>query len=66
MGFEFEGIFEQHMVIKGRNRDTSWYGMLDRDWPAIKENMETWLYRNASGEISLTELNHSVSSAGSA
>src|SRR5271169_5342318 len=34
LGFEFEGVFPQHMIVKGRNRDTAWYGMLDRDWPA--------------------------------
>ncbi len=56
LGFEFEGIFRQHMVVKGRNRDTSWYAMLDRDWPAIKGNLETWLYQNDSGGISLTAL----------
>jgi RimJ/RimL family protein N-acetyltransferase len=42
-GFGFEGIFRQHMVIKGQNRDTAWYGMPDADWPAIKADMERWL-----------------------
>lgn len=32
-GFGFEGVFRQHMVVKGQNRDTAWYAMLDRDWP---------------------------------
>ena len=36
LGFSFEGIFRQHYIIKGRNRDTAWFAMLDRDWPAIK------------------------------
>jgi hypothetical protein len=31
------------MIIKGRNRDTAWYAMIDRDWPAIKAAFETWL-----------------------
>jgi RimJ/RimL family protein N-acetyltransferase len=43
LGFAFEGVFPQHMIIKGRNRDTAWYGMLDRDWPARKRAFERWL-----------------------
>jgi RimJ/RimL family protein N-acetyltransferase len=42
-GFSFEGIFRQHMVIKGRNRDTAWYAMTDGDWPRIRAGMEGWL-----------------------
>lgn len=59
LGFEFEGLFRQHMIIKARNRDTAWYAMLDRDWPAIKRNMERWLYPPSPTETlpSLTELN---------
>ena len=34
LGFTFEGIFRQHMIVKGRNRDTAWFSMLDREWPA--------------------------------
>jgi RimJ/RimL family protein N-acetyltransferase len=43
LGFAFEGIFRQHMVIKGRNRDTAWFAMLDREWPARKRAFEAWL-----------------------
>lgn len=43
LGFRFEGIFYQHMVIRGRNRDTAWYSILDREWPSIRANIETWL-----------------------
>jgi RimJ/RimL family protein N-acetyltransferase len=43
LGFTFEGIFRQHMVVKGKNRDTAWFSMLDREWPARKKAMETWL-----------------------
>ena len=43
LGFTFEGIFRQHMVVKGRNRDTAWFLMLDRDWPARKRAFEEWL-----------------------
>lgn len=42
-GFTFEGIFRQHMVVKGQNRDTAWYAMLDRDWPTIRAGFERWL-----------------------
>ena len=42
-GFSFEGIFRQHMVIKGRNRDTAWFAMLDHEWPARKRVLESWL-----------------------
>jgi RimJ/RimL family protein N-acetyltransferase len=43
LGFTFEGIFRQHMVIKGQNRDTAWYSMLDSEWPALKARFEAWL-----------------------
>ncbi|RBP18085.1 RimJ/RimL family protein N-acetyltransferase [Roseiarcus fermentans] len=43
LGFAFEGIFRQHMVVKGRNRDTAWYAMLDGEWPARKAAFERWL-----------------------
>lgn len=42
-GFTFEGIFRQHMVVKGRNRDTAWFSMLDSEWPARKRAFEAWL-----------------------
>jgi RimJ/RimL family protein N-acetyltransferase len=42
-GFAFEGIFRQHMIDKGENRDTAWFAMLDRDWPRIKAGFERWL-----------------------
>lgn len=43
LGFTFEGIFRQHMVVKGQNRDTAWYSMLDSEWPARKQAFERWL-----------------------
>jgi RimJ/RimL family protein N-acetyltransferase len=43
LGFTFEGIFYQHMVVKGCNRDTAWYSILDREWPRIRANFEAWL-----------------------
>ena len=42
-GFTFEGIFRQHMVTKGQNRDTAWFAMLDKDWPRFKRGYEAWL-----------------------
>jgi len=42
-GFRFEGIFRQHMVVKGENRDTAWYAMLDGDWPVAGKALEQWL-----------------------
>lgn len=56
LGFRFEGIFRHHMIVKGRNRDTAWFALVDSDWPAVKANMERWLYGNEDG-LSLTELN---------
>ena len=56
LGFSFEGLFRQHLIYKGRNRDTAWFSMLDSEWPRIKANMETWLYES-DGSLSLSELN---------
>jgi RimJ/RimL family protein N-acetyltransferase len=42
-GFTFEGIFRQHLISKGRNRDTAWYSILDSEWPARKAAFQRWL-----------------------
>ncbi len=42
-GFTYEGTFRQHMIVKGRNRDTAWYSMLDSEWPAVRAGFERWL-----------------------
>jgi RimJ/RimL family protein N-acetyltransferase len=42
-GFVFEGVFEQHLVYKGRNRDTAWYAITDKRWPAVRAGFEAWL-----------------------
>src|SRR5690606_8174974 len=42
-GFTFEGIFRQDMIVKGENRDTAWFSMLDRDRPALRAEYERWL-----------------------
>jgi RimJ/RimL family protein N-acetyltransferase len=43
MGFQFEGIQESHLIIKGRNRDTAWFRILDHEWPDVKARMENML-----------------------
>lgn len=43
LGFTFEGLFRNHMIIKGRNRDTAWYAMIDSEWPSRKSAFERWL-----------------------
>ncbi|MGV6850233.1 MAG: GNAT family N-acetyltransferase [Marinibacterium sp.] len=43
LGFTFEGIFRQAALVKGRNRDTAWYSVLDGEWPRVKAAFETWL-----------------------
>ena len=57
LGFQFEGVFRQHMIVKGRNRDTAWYSLLDNEWVNIKKNMQVWLYQNPNRKLSLTTLN---------
>jgi hypothetical protein len=42
-GFTFEGIFRQHFIVKGRNRDTAWFAMLDKDWHRVRDGFEAWL-----------------------
>ena len=42
-GFTFEGVFRQHMIVKGANRDTAWYSILDGEWPAVRAGFEAWL-----------------------
>ncbi len=42
-GFSFEGIFRQHYIIKGRNRDTAWFSIIDKEWPVIGAGFEAWL-----------------------
>jgi RimJ/RimL family protein N-acetyltransferase len=42
-GFAFEGVFRQHMWVKGASRDTAWFAMLDKDWPRLRAAYERWL-----------------------
>jgi RimJ/RimL family protein N-acetyltransferase len=62
LGFAFEGVFRQHMIVKGRNRDTAWYAMLDGEWPMRRAAFERWLAPenfDASGrqKVALSALN---------
>jgi RimJ/RimL family protein N-acetyltransferase len=43
LGFTYEGTFRQHVIVKGRNRDTAWFSMLDTEWPARCAAFERWL-----------------------
>ena len=43
LGFSFEGVFRQATVVKGRNRDTAWYSVIDGEWPALKQAYARWL-----------------------
>ncbi|CBV43061.1 GNAT family N-acetyltransferase [Halomonas elongata] len=43
LGFRFEGVFRQHRVVAGRNRDTAWFAVLDGEWPAIRDCHRRWL-----------------------
>lgn len=44
LGFKFEGIFRQHMIVKGHNRDTAWFSILNNEWLEIKNRLEKWLH----------------------
>ena len=43
LGFQYDGLFPQAIVYKGRNRDTAWYSILDKNWPRLKQAFEKWL-----------------------
>ncbi len=60
LGFTFEGIFRQHMIVKERNRDTAWFSMLDSEWPERKIEFERWLHPSnfTDDGIQLTSLSH--------
>jgi RimJ/RimL family protein N-acetyltransferase len=40
LGFVFEGVFRQHMIVKGRNRDSAWFSMIDSEWPSARAALE--------------------------
>lgn len=43
LGFSYEGIFRQAVIVKGRNRDTAWFAIIDKEWPALREAYAAWL-----------------------
>jgi RimJ/RimL family protein N-acetyltransferase len=43
LGFSYEGVFRQHLVVKGRNRDSAWFSVIDSEWPALAEAFRVWL-----------------------
>ena len=43
LGFRFEGIFFNHMIVKGNSRDTAWYSILDDEWPEVRNILTNWL-----------------------
>ena len=43
LGFSYEGVFRQHMIVKGHNRDTAWFAVTDQEWPALNEAFTLWL-----------------------
>ncbi|APZ53455.1 GNAT family N-acetyltransferase [Salipiger abyssi] len=43
LGFKYEGTFRQAVIVKGRNRDTAWFSIVDREWPEVKARLEAWL-----------------------
>jgi RimJ/RimL family protein N-acetyltransferase len=63
LGFQFEGIFRQAAVVKGRNRDNAWFSIIDREWPEVKAMLESWLDPNnfdLNGQqlVALSRLRH--------
>jgi RimJ/RimL family protein N-acetyltransferase len=71
LGFTFEGVFRQHLVVKGRNRDTAWFSIIDGEWPVVRAAFEAWLHPEnftADGRQrrSLVSIRASVASRGGA
>jgi RimJ/RimL family protein N-acetyltransferase len=63
LGFKYEGTFRQATMYKGRNRDTAWFSVIDKEWPALKTAFEKWLdpgnFHNGQQKISLARLRES-------
>ncbi|OHV19072.1 N-acetyltransferase [Rhizobium sp. RMa-01] len=64
-GFQYEGLFRQHLIVKGLNRDTAWFAMIDKDWVALKPAYEAWLaaenfYADGQQKRKLEELRREV------
>jgi RimJ/RimL family protein N-acetyltransferase len=65
LGFQYEGLFRKHMIVKGQNRDTAWFSIVDDEWPGVKANFEAYF---GTPGLSLRALNRTpeVPSAGGA
>ena len=59
LGFCFEGVFRNHMIVNGHSRDTAWFAMTEADWALVKPNMQKWLY-DSTKYFSLREANKSI------
>jgi RimJ/RimL family protein N-acetyltransferase len=57
MGFQYEGLFRKHMIVKEKNRDTAWFAIVDDAWPALRANFQTYL---STPGLSLTQLNQNL------
>ena len=69
LGFSFEGVFRQATVYKSRNRDTAWFSILDREWPALEQAFRRWLEPSNFDErgaqrVRLSELTAPIVQAG--
>jgi RimJ/RimL family protein N-acetyltransferase len=51
LGFAYEGTFRRHMIVKGRNRDTAWYSMIEDEWPARRAAFDAWLRDPGPGRL---------------
>jgi hypothetical protein len=68
LGFTFEGVFRQAVVYKGRNKDSAWFSIIDREWPSLKLAHERWLApenfdANGRQRSRLADLTHSEEAA---
>jgi RimJ/RimL family protein N-acetyltransferase len=50
LGFRYEGTFYNHLIVKGHNRDTAWYSIIDSEWPNVESSFEQWLDPSNFGE----------------
>ncbi|MES2705269.1 MAG: GNAT family protein [Verrucomicrobiota bacterium] len=64
LGYRFEGIFRQHMIVKGQNRDTAWFSIIDQEWAKTGQALAHWLYEDDSQALgSLTRLGEGTASS---
>jgi RimJ/RimL family protein N-acetyltransferase len=69
LGFQYEGTFRQARINKGRNRDTAWFAIIDKDWPRLRQAFQQWLAPSNFTEAGqqrkrLSELTAAVASPG--